>query len=686
MTFIDDPWGMLIIQDESTGIFLQSPGDTKAFKPGDVLRIQGRIAAGEFAPAVVPNPIAGITRIGTRELPEPSTPGYRSLNRGQSDALRVRLRGTLGSAKVDEEDQRVTLQLASEFGEFTAHVSTRARATPLTELVGSQLDLVGACGTEFNGTGQFVNFNLFIASTNDIRIVGDRAPDPFRLLVRPIREVLSFRNNEDSLSFVHIRGAVTYATPSIAVIQNGKEAIRLRLSPESPRLLSGQLLDVVGIPRPDKFGPILQACRFTVLSNSVPPAPDQLIDHKPVQSNRQNGLRVFLEGEVRAVSPQPGATILTIADGEARTVKAVIASFPGASSLPSGTDIGARVRVVGVFEPPTDLDLEPILPRILVASPTDVRLLAPAPTDPLWKIVGFTAVGASFGILDAQGRVIGWNQAAARFFGRTPEKIRGQSVLDVIVPEQRDLVRARIAQRVSEPNNVTPFIVDVFNAAGDRRTLEITSRVVWKDDQPPQVEGVARDITLRRRIEEALRALVATTASGSGEAFFRSVVQCIAETLNIDYAVIAVPSRKDPDCLDKLATWSLGAAAPPGPYPRNGSPCADVLAGRSVRIPERATERYPGCALLRDMGTQAYFGIELQANDGSGLGLLFVAHRRPFHPTHYQIQLLEILAARVGAEIERIGMEERSRTNAESLRRANSLLLNLNRHHLHGRT
>ncbi len=731
VTFVDDPWKLLTIQDETAGIFVKWDGDTSAFKPGDILRVQGAITGGEFAPSLVPGRIAGITRIGSGAAPEPATPAYRSLTRGQSDAQRIRLNGTLGSTKLDQEYQRITLQVFSEFGEFTAHLSARLRANYLTGFIGSQLELVGVCGTEFNEAGQFVNFNLLVASTNDVRIVGDPHRDPFHLPLRPIREVLSFRNNEDSLSFVHIQGTVTYATPSLAVIQGGHGTIRLRLPAESQKVLSGQLLDVVGIPRPDRFGPTLRACQFKVLSNSVPPPPEELVDHETVHINLQNGRRVFLEGEVTAIASQPGAHVVTITDAKANIIQAVIASFPGSTSLPSGTDSGARVRVVGVFEPPADLGLERTLPRVLVSSPADLRVLAPSPANRIWQIVGFAILGASAGILalayfinrhlhgqaralqeqqrsqsdlqqrynqlvehavdliytlDAQGRVIGWNQAAARFFGRSPERIQGQSVLEVIVPEQRDLVRSRIAQRLSDPDHTAPFTVDVFDASGDRRTLEITSRVVWKDDQPPQVEGVARDITLRRRVEEALRALVATTASGSGEAFFRGVVQCIADTLNVDYAVIAVPSPKDPSTLETLAAWSLGAATPPGPYSRSGSPCADVLAGRSVRIPDRAVERYPQSGLLRAMSTEAYFGLELQANNGSGLGLLFIAHRKPFHPTQYQMQLLEILAARVGAEIERIEMEKRSRTDAEGLRRANSLLLNLNRHHLHGRS
>jgi hypothetical protein len=399
VTFVDDPWGILTIQDGTAGIFVKGQADTSAFKTGDILRVQGTIAAGEFAPSLVPDRIAGVTRVGSGPVPEPATPDYRSLTRGQSDAQRIRVRGTLGSAKVDAGDQRVTLQIFSEFGEFTAHLSSRVRAAHLTKLFGSQLDLAGVCGTEFNGAGQFAHFNLLIASTNDIRIVDERPLDPFQLPLRPIREVLSFRNNEDSLSFVHIQGTVTYATPSLAVIQNGKGSIRLRLSADSPRVLGGQFLDVVGIPRPDRFGPTLRACRFNVLSNSTPPPPEELIDFGTVHGNVQNGLRVFLDGKVNSVDPQPGANVVTISDARAKSIQAVIASFPGSTGLPSGPDRGALIRVVGVFEPPTQLDDEQTHPRILVASPAEVRVLAPPPANHMWQIVGLATFGASVGIL-----------------------------------------------------------------------------------------------------------------------------------------------------------------------------------------------------------------------------------------------------------------------------------------------
>lgn len=723
VTYLDSSWGMMMVADGPNGIFVTT--EDHGFNPGDRVRILGRVIAGEFAPSIDARAPGSITRLGPGNLPAPLDLAQIQIPRGQEDARRVRIQATIGQVR-NEPDQRVVLHLVSHLGEFTAYIPPRARTILSTNLVGARITAVGQCGTEFNALGQYINFNLFINSTNDIEFPRTPPTPLFELPLRPIRRIFAFEPDEEHLGFVRVQGTVTHVAQQFCVLQHGREAIRMRHPLNGRRPGIGQVLDVVGIPQPHDFGPILTASQYRVLSTGTTPPAEPLSAPGSLQYNHQNGLRVVCEGEIRLANTQSGSHILSLQRSATETLEVVIGSADGPPP-PEALESDARLRVVGIFEPESVTPIGKTPPRIRVNSWADAVVLKISPSRRIHYIATGTTI-AAFGVLglaavvvlrrlrgqdhalrtqketqsdlqrrydllveravdliytlDQNGRVLSYNRAALQFFGIRPEEANQRSVLDVVVPEHRELARSRISQRFADPASATPFTVDVFDHAGARRTLEITSRVVLAPDGSPQVEGVARDITARRRMEEALRGLVATTATGSGEAFFQRVVRSIAETLCADTVLIAVPSKSRPDHFETLAVWRQGALRDPIFFPASGSPCAEVLAGRSLRLDRELQSRFPRCDHIRLLGANAFFGLSLQTTDGTALGVLSVLNDAPLQPSQYQIQFLEIIAARVGAEIDRLRADDHARNVAESLRKTNDLLLNLNRHHI----
>lgn len=725
-TYVDEAWGMLFVHDGETGVFVREAPELTTIQPGDQLRLRGRIVRAEFSPALrveLPN---GLVRLGRGAVPEAKWPDHRRLLRGALDSQRIRLEATLGGVRRDA-DRRVTAQMVSEFGQFTAHFPPRIGMELTTNLLGARLELVGVCGSEFNAAGQFANFNLFVAATNDVRLVGAPASDLFALPVQAIGEVLSFRADEDVLSFVRVQGVVTHSSPAECVIQSGRHSLRMQVPSSGVRPVPGQRLDVVGIPRPHRFGPKLTACQFRVMSTEALPEPERLTDRGPLQSNTQNGLRVWVEGRVESAAAEAGAHVLVLRADDGLPLEVVVYSEPGEEPVPHATQPGARIRVSGVFEPETELPRKGVHSTVIVPSWRDT-VLVEAPVSgrvTRWLVAGggVLLLGVGGGgvlllarlrrqarvlreteerrtelqrrydqlaeravdliyTLDAEGRLIDANRAARELFGLDGESVTGRSVLDVIVPEHRELVRARIGERLHLGDTAAPFVVDVRDRSGERRTLEVTSRVVRVEGESPRIEGVARDITARRRVEDALRALVSTTASGSGIEFFQSVARTLCETLGVDYAFVARGCDPEWSEMEMVAIWGEGRALEPVRYATAGTPCEPMRAGRTIVVEDRLGERYRIGPAFAALGAVAYAGFQLRGVSGEPAGVLAVVCRRPFRPTRYELQLLEILAARVGAELERLRAESDLRAMVQSLQRSNELLLDLNRHQL----
>ncbi len=277
--------------------------------------------------------------------------------------------------------------------------------------------------------------------------------------------------------------------------------------------------------------------------------------------------------------------------------------------------------------------------------------------------------------LDTNGRILSANPAAATLTGRPESTLRGLPILEVVAPDQIERVRTRIQHRFNHPGNTAPFEVDILTASGHRRTLEVASRILTPPDAPPILEGVARDVTDRRRAQEALKALLATTALAGGNELFRIIVRRLAEVLRVDYAFIGVLQEGSANTLRTLAVWNQGQPGDDITYNLRDTPCAGVLGNTMCVFPKDVRLRFPDDAHLRDMHAEAYVGLPLWDAEGKPLGLLGIVSVEPFEPDPSQVDMLRILAARAGAEIDRLRAtralqesEERFRELAEQTR------------------
>jgi len=109
---------------------------------------------------------------------------------------------------------------------------------------------------------------------------------------------------------------------------------------------------------------------------------------------------------------------------------------------------------------------------------------------------------------DMEGRFLAVNGAAARASGYTREEFLQMNIAQLLVPE--DLARNQtIIHRMIAGKQPTEFFTAEFiMKGGSRAILECSGRLVFKDGVPVAVQGVARDITLRRKLEDGQAAFV----------------------------------------------------------------------------------------------------------------------------------------------------------------------------------
>jgi PAS domain S-box-containing protein len=106
--------------------------------------------------------------------------------------------------------------------------------------------------------------------------------------------------------------------------------------------------------------------------------------------------------------------------------------------------------------------------------------------------------------LDLAGNVTSINKAVESITGYSQNELLGMNMSEFLTPGSRDSARLMTERKLAGEER-TNYEVDVRAKDGHLFRLEISSRLAVHQGKPVGVQGVARDITTRRRAEEALR-------------------------------------------------------------------------------------------------------------------------------------------------------------------------------------
>jgi PAS domain S-box-containing protein len=170
---------------------------------------------------------------------------------------------------------------------------------------------------------------------------------------------------------------------------------------------------------------------------------------------------------------------------------------------------------------------------------------------------------------------------------------------------------------------------------------------------PAQVasEEVARLHAGRFHADELLRAITKGTVAVTGCDFFRSLVQQLAGGLHARYSFVAecLPNRR----ARSLAFWNDGQLGENFDYDLPGTPCMKVAEGRTCHFPERVAELFPEDKDLFKFGAVSYLGVPLFNAARQVIGHVVVFDDRPMPADPRALSVVEIFAARAGAELER---------------------------------
>jgi two-component system cell cycle sensor histidine kinase/response regulator CckA len=105
---------------------------------------------------------------------------------------------------------------------------------------------------------------------------------------------------------------------------------------------------------------------------------------------------------------------------------------------------------------------------------------------------------------DLSGKYLTVNGAVERITGYTPEESLAMNMTDTIAPgyveKAQEMIRRKLAGE-----KITAYGLEIIAKDGRRVAVEVNTRLVYQDGEVIAVQGIARDVTERRQIEEQLR-------------------------------------------------------------------------------------------------------------------------------------------------------------------------------------
>ena len=556
VTFAESEGYSQFLQDASGGIYLNVPATNDfGMRSGQRLEVTGFSGPGDFAPVIH---VQSVRRLGTAPFPERRPVRLSTLLTGEEDSQWVSVRGVV--RKSFEQDGRSQLQLAIGDSTLLLVISNLIGQAAPTNYVDAEVEVHGVVASDFNDRRELQGVQLLVPSWEQIEILRPGSENITELPLRQISDLLRFRTGSRTLHRYRIQGTVTFRQGNQEIfIQNGPDALRVQLSRPEADIRPGDQVELLGFPTLVDRLPVLQDATVRTLARNQPLTPQPVLGEQAMDA-ALSGVLVEMTGRVVGHFVRAREENLTI-HFPPSVFDAVLDRPEGGKAQLENIAVGSLVRVRGIYAATLDEGHNVRSFRVLLGTPGDVTVMS----TPSWWTLSRTlfVVGAmgciiagsiGWGMLmrrkierqteliqkqvvreadlerefrelfenasdfiytqDLKGRFTSINPAGLRLLGYSSEEGKKLTARQVVAPEHHNLYLTRQADQVARREEAT-FEIELLTRDGRRVQVEVSSRPVFRAGVAVGLQGIARDISERKRTEQVIR---------EKEEFIRSVI------------------------------------------------------------------------------------------------------------------------------------------------------------------
>ncbi|MDA0739904.1 MAG: PAS domain-containing protein [Nitrospirae bacterium] len=161
--------------------------------------------------------------------------------------------------------------------------------------------------------------------------------------------------------------------------------------------------------------------------------------------------------------------------------------------------------------------------------------------------------------------------------------------------------------------------------------------------------SIIKDITDRRRVEEALRDIAQGAPAAGGAAFFRSLVKDLSKALDVQYAFLAEFPDANRSIAHTVAVWAQGQYSDNFSWDILNAPGSQVLKTKGPCWGDEAQAHYPLDPLLTKWNINSFIGIPLLNSIGQIIGLIIAMDQGPLRNLPLAQSILGVFAVRAAS-------------------------------------
>ena len=180
--------------------------------------------------------------------------------------------------------------------------------------------------------------------------------------------------------------------------------------------------------------------------------------------------------------------------------------------------------------------------------------------------------------------------------------------------------------------------------------------------------SVVKDITDRKRIEEALRKIVQNDPAPGSMAFLRTLVKDLCHAINVPYAILADLENPDQPQIQTVAVLANGVYVENFAWTPPPALLSDLLQVKGCAWNTISYPLFPSMPALSSWHVTSYMGITLRGQAGKVIGVLLVLSPEPIANPHVAKSIVQLFAARAASELQRKKSEEALRDSEQRYR------------------
>ncbi|MCG7989703.1 MAG: EAL domain-containing protein, partial [Candidatus Thiodiazotropha lotti] len=230
---------------------------------------------------------------------------------------------------------------------------------------------------------------------------------------------------------------------------------------------------------------------------------------------------------------------------------------------------------------------------------------------------------------------------------------------DRLHPKDRERIMPIINQRIEE-GKTYKVEFRMKHANGLWVWIEGSGGAVEFDpitQRPTRACGTHQEISERKRAAETLNTLMESMVGITGEGFFEHVARELCRWFGADGANIGELVGRNQ--IKSLANIIDGRVIEDFSYHISETPCDKVIRQGACLFPQGVQDLFPKDEDLVLLDVQGYAGSPIRDRNNVVIGIVWVVSRKPLFMPPDWADVMDIIAARISAEIERMRAMER---------------------------